>query len=348
MLILLYSLFAINHCVVGAGPAGITMTWQLLKAFPNHNIVIIDPHFDGGTLSHVKEECSNLGYESYVSYAKQMGVTHLPFYESFQECGDGLIEPPKLECFVNLINDILEYMNQNGLITKIKAQVTRINMIYKNGPFKLNYDGESDNLNCDYIFLAMGGKPKEFLIENVVPRQFNMYDSLKLLNNEVAKKKSELNGKTAYLVGNGDTARWIKKKLKILGISYTLVVKEDGGYMDNRIDYKPEFIINENDFKFKVFSENDVIFYAHGQDLAKIPIIYYKNQPFNPVIKEHQNMHMDRYFTVGESNFMKSYKIYEIGSMANAVTATEIARTASVIITKMKKQRIRLRFRINK
>eukprot|EP00834_Sanchytrium_tribonematis_P003590 NODE_143_length_15882_cov_1.296585.p6 type:complete len:328 gc:universal NODE_143_length_15882_cov_1.296585:4483-5466(+) len=269
MILFLSILIATRQCIVGAGPAGVILSWELSKAFPDHEITLIDEYFNGGNLYKVKNELSNSPYSDYISLAKQLRlnehIRHLPTYKRFLRQNNEKSDAcPKLGELVRFIKDLTNYMAKSNKINTFKDRVISIDIMnHENRQFKLNF-AKSNSILCDYVHMTIGGVPRPFFEMNGNPQQFNMYQALDLLNSK--KSKQQLKDKTVYIVGNGDTSKWMQQKLNAIDKPFKIV---RGRIYDNGDDLIEKVSLDQ--FRAKIMNENDTVFYAHGLESASLP-----------------------------------------------------------------------------
>eukprot|EP00834_Sanchytrium_tribonematis_P003591 NODE_143_length_15882_cov_1.296585.p7 type:complete len:317 gc:universal NODE_143_length_15882_cov_1.296585:7969-8919(+) len=247
---LLCILYSYHHCVVGAGPAGITMAHLLSKQFPNDQITLMGDDKNGGNLNKVKNELSNTPYHIFNEYGINMQLDHLDIFKSFK--AKDRFQFPLISEIVEMVNQIRNDLNRNGNF--IHSKVTRIDRV--NHQFELQLI-RNEIQNCDFVYLALGGIPKPFIDLNGNPQQFDMYESLEMLNESNARDK--LYDKQIYIVGDGDTSRWMQNRLNSLKISFELIKIKHGS--------------DDDDEEEKEMNSNDYVFYAHGLQSANLPEI---------------------------------------------------------------------------
>eukprot|EP00834_Sanchytrium_tribonematis_P003587 NODE_143_length_15882_cov_1.296585.p3 type:complete len:351 gc:universal NODE_143_length_15882_cov_1.296585:10168-11220(+) len=340
MLILHFILFSIHHCIVGAGPAGAILARQLSKAFPEDEITLIDKYFNGGNLNKVKNEYSNVNYIHYDTFTSALGLNqeknNLPVYSKFEMYkNQDTIHVPKLSDLINLINELRYYMSTSNKISTLKGQVTSIK-IFENhfqlslmtlkSRFRFINKMRQDKINCDRVHLAIGGVPKPFFEMNGNPQQYNMYQSLDLLNSE--NVESILNKKQIYVVGNGATAQWMKTKLRNLQIPFYLVVSDDRSKTNSCVEEGE--ILSAETFKGKKFSGNDIIFYAHGLTSAKLPSVFLGRR------KIEINKVKLTYGVIDFTTEDNKHLFYGLGAMSDSVAFITIKNAADRVIEKLK------------
>eukprot|EP00834_Sanchytrium_tribonematis_P008319 NODE_940_length_2995_cov_0.396409.p2 type:complete len:336 gc:universal NODE_940_length_2995_cov_0.396409:1377-2384(+) len=309
MFTLLSNLIAITQCVVGAGLAGTIAAKKLKVAFNDHEIVLIDKHFNGGTLSQVKDELS---------------ITESEYKELIKELNFGkgaefniVRDRHKVTEVAELFKQIREYMVNHNLVQPIQAEVLSIDL--EEDPkyqirLILSETKEGGFQKCDYVHMALGGSPRKpfELIGN--PQIFNMFESLNYLNSEYVGE-ADLSGGNIYIVGEGDTAKLIIQKLedKMPHHRCFYLVKRKLDvirYATTPFYYDPLGILTVDEFKQRQLKEEDIVFYANGLELETLPTVFYKNKG---IIMDKRER--GRYTTY--TTFLNSihYKIYALGLM---------------------------------
>eukprot|EP00834_Sanchytrium_tribonematis_P008622 NODE_1077_length_2323_cov_0.329137.p1 type:complete len:358 gc:universal NODE_1077_length_2323_cov_0.329137:310-1383(+) len=294
--------FSIQHCIVGAGPGGVTMSRQIRREFTEksndeytHKILLIDDKFDGGNLNKVKEWKSNLCFQTYVEYGQEMGLDEfedkLPVYRSFKTASGR--EKPTIKQLIELINELREYMIESQQITIARAFVTSIHVVLSQETFEresskkeiyILYSEDSKIAECDYVYLALGGSPKSHTQLDVY-EQLGMYDSLEYLKYLSDDEKILIKKKHIFIVGVGDTAHWLKSVLMNNCISFTTVNSKNeyysmtfntgGGVQFS--DWQGGEFENFIQSRHNLLKDNIIVFYAHGLESNEAPPVIYNN-----------------------------------------------------------------------
>eukprot|EP00834_Sanchytrium_tribonematis_P003354 NODE_127_length_17034_cov_0.369590.p4 type:complete len:298 gc:universal NODE_127_length_17034_cov_0.369590:12203-11310(-) len=250
---LLIAVITSTLCVVGAGPSGTTLAWQLTQKYPKSSMYLFDSKFQGGEISKFKSYSSNAANYYYGLYGQKLKLKPNMIHAYDRIMNDyGL---PSLGHLVNMTLEMHDYMSKSRKFSKIKAHISEMQIIKKD-QYILNH-----KYKCSKVFMASGGHPRP--ISNELKARIgnatvlNMYEALnypKLVENLQLCHRM-------YIVGDGATSEWIQRNLrKAMCISFTIIHK----------------YTKLTDFQFVA---SDVIIMAAGFESNGFPHTIYQNQP---------------------------------------------------------------------
>eukprot|EP00834_Sanchytrium_tribonematis_P003589 NODE_143_length_15882_cov_1.296585.p5 type:complete len:348 gc:universal NODE_143_length_15882_cov_1.296585:6898-7941(+) len=339
ILIVLCSLFAIRHCVVGAGIAGTTAAGQLRIAFPSHDINLIDFNFDDSSLDAFKDELSQFTISDFEKYALLMGFSE----ETINIWRNSLFPSEILENhqlkigkFIYLMNLVRGHLIENNNVVKIQNRVAFIKILRKEPRYILYSKNEEEHekliAKCNHVYMALGGTPKQSLELHGNPTQFGISKSLDFLKGSNAR--TVLEDKNVFVVGGGYTENLVTQKLIDIGIKFVLVKT----FFQNDRHWNTEKLCDFSSLsRYPAFKPDDYVFYAHELQPNMLPTIYTGKTKLSINVRKMTGQRYSYKYFKKQLPF-KTFVIYALGAMVRKGNIFNFIEASKQIINKIQRR----------
>eukprot|EP00834_Sanchytrium_tribonematis_P007949 NODE_814_length_3736_cov_0.382458.p1 type:complete len:389 gc:universal NODE_814_length_3736_cov_0.382458:3367-2201(-) len=224
-----------KHCVIGAGPAGLSMVANLLSnpdVVNKDEIAWISDHFDGGAMHNMGFIPGNAYAGMYKNWAIANrifeSIYNLPDLRDTQnklkEMGD--FEKPFLYIVHKLVSKYTQHVK--GIVQTFEGKVDEIN--YKNMIATISIRSKSNALKCNQVYLAQGSSPKmnEPNVSDLLPEKTTNIGIIQSMNTKLDNKKKYL------VVGNSHSGMLVLRNLyfrKVPAENVLLLYKSPHSYL---------------------------------------------------------------------------------------------------------------------